>query len=89
MTVPETWYDAIPFSPAGRFIVSPLNKSHVVIKLFKKVPKITLKVSPNDQDVRITSGCSEMITHSNFESKKKISFYWKAPKSKTGCISFK
>ena len=30
-----------------------------------------------------------MITHTNFESKKRITFYWTAPKAGTGCISFK
>jgi hypothetical protein len=30
-----------------------------------------------------------MITHTNFESKKSVTFYWTAPKSGSGCISFK
>ncbi|CAF0721201.1 unnamed protein product, partial [Brachionus calyciflorus] len=66
VAVPETWYDAIPLNPVGRFMISP-----------------------NDREVKFTSGCNEMITHTNFESKKRISFYWTAPKIGTGCISFK
>lgn len=47
------------------------------------------QISPNDKDIRYTVGCSEMITHANFEAKKKIEFYWTAPKAGSGCVSFK
>lgn len=66
VSVASRWYDAVEYSPMGRFMIDP-----------------------SDREIKYATGCSEMITHNNFESKKRISFYWQAPKIGSGCIAFK
>jgi hypothetical protein len=48
-----------------------------------------IKISPNDRDIKFTSGCREMITHTNFEPKQMLTFHWTAPGAGSGCVSFK
>jgi hypothetical protein len=86
VAVPELWYDFMPFSPIGHLKVILQNK-HYILKSFNK--PFLIQLSPNDKEVKYTRGCAEMITHTNFESKKSVTFHWTAPKSGSGCISFK
>jgi hypothetical protein len=47
------------------------------------------KLNSNEKQIKFTNGCNQMITHTNFEAKQKISFNWIAPKTSSGCVSIK